>query len=171
MLSIEWLILIGVGVFVVGGLAGYLLRSFAFGGSRKEADLARALEESEQALADYKQEVMERFSDTADKFRRLNESYSDLHQQLAESAVALCGDEITTPLLERPVAAEEVAEDVTEKDVEEVTETRDEALAEETPDTEAAREPAAADDAGTAAVEEGAKPAPQPASADRPAAS
>ncbi len=100
MLSNEWLIAIAVGLFVVGGLVGYLLRTFAFGGSRKEADLIAALEESEKALSDYKQEVLERFSDTADKFRRLNESYTDLHQQLAESAVALCGDEVTAPLLE-----------------------------------------------------------------------
>ena len=154
MLSIEWLILIGVGVFVAGGLAGYLLRSFAFGGSRKEADLARALEESEEALAAYKQEVMERFSDTADKFRRLNETYSDLHQQLAESAVALCGDEVTTPLLERPVVAEEAVEP------------QDETPVDETPEAEVLSESEAANDASSA--DEPAAPAEgEPASADR----
>ncbi len=100
MLTNEWLIAIGVGLFLAGGLVGFLIRMFAFGGSRKEADLARALEDAEKQLADYRQEVLERFSDTAEKFRRLNESYTDLHQQLAESAVALCGDEVTTPLLE-----------------------------------------------------------------------
>ncbi len=109
MLTDEWLIAIGVGLFVAGGLVGFLIRMFAFGGSRKEADLARSLEEAEKQLADYKQEVLERFSDTAEKFRRLNESYTDLHQQLAESAVALCGDEVTTPpLLE--VRAERLSE-------------------------------------------------------------
>ncbi len=99
-LSNEWLIAIGVGLLLLGVIIGYVALRFGFGVSRKEAELAEALRESEQALADYKEEVLERFGDTADKFRRLNEAYVDLHQQLAESAVALCGDDVTTPLLE-----------------------------------------------------------------------
>ena len=111
MYALEWLIGVGAGAFLIGGIAGYLLRQLAFGGSRKEADLARALSEREEELAAYKQEVLERFSDTADKFRRLNESYSDLHQQLAESAVALCGEQATSSLLEAPKEAEDDAPD------------------------------------------------------------
>ena len=91
MFSLGWLI----GVGIVAGLAGagfgvwYNQRS---GASKRVIELEEQLSSSQQAHEEYRQEVFDQFSDTAAKFQTLNESYVDLHEQLAKSANALCGD-------------------------------------------------------------------------------
>ena len=59
------------------------------------AELETALDAAQSELADYKGEVFGQFAATAEKFRALDKSYNDLHRQLAESSVALCGDSAT----------------------------------------------------------------------------
>lgn len=101
MYGVEWLI----GLGILGSLAaagGYLLGRRGSGtGSRRVQALERELAQARQELADYRREVATQFSETARKFRTLNESYSDLHQQLARSSNLLCGD-AAGPLLPGP---------------------------------------------------------------------
>ncbi len=101
MYGVEWLI----GLGILGSLAaagGYLLGRRGSGtGSRRVQALERELAQARQELADYRREVAAQFSETARKFRTLNESYSDLHQQLARSSSLLCGD-AAGPLLPGP---------------------------------------------------------------------
>ena len=83
-----------VGGILVGLLAGrFLLRS------KHAATLERELNEAREAMKDYKAEVFQQFGDTAKKFEKLNESYADLHKQLATSASVLCADMPDVPLL------------------------------------------------------------------------
>ncbi len=92
-----------VGIALASLLAGLGVGYFLTGtGSAKRArvtELEGALEAARTELADYKRDVFGQFSATAEKFRALDKSYNDLHRQLAESSVALCGD-AATPLLE-----------------------------------------------------------------------
>ena len=92
-----------VGIALMSLLAGLGVGYFlAGGGSAKrarETELEGALETAQSELADYKRDVFGQFSETAEKFRALDKSYNELHRQLAESSVALCGD-AATPLLE-----------------------------------------------------------------------
>lgn len=104
-----------VGIALASLLAGLGVGYFLTGtGSAKRArvtELEGALEAAQTELADYKRDVFGQFSETAEKFRALDKSYNDLHRQLAESSVALCGD-AATPLLEGPLApALEVVEE------------------------------------------------------------
>ena len=94
---IEWV----VGIAVVSMLVGLALGYFLPLGNAKKArvgELENALETAQQELADYKGEVFSQFATTAEKFRNLDQSYQELHQQLARSSVDLCGD-AATPLL------------------------------------------------------------------------
>ncbi len=96
-MAIEWIVGIAVASLLVGLGLGYILPL----GSAKKArvsELEAALETAHQELTDYKGEVYNQFAQTAEKFRNLDRSYQDLHQQLAASSVSLCGD-AATPLL------------------------------------------------------------------------
>ena len=115
MYSLEWLVGTGVIAALVGIFCGWLGARLAYRGKRA-ADLEQELEASQQALTDYKQEVYEQFGETARKFKNLNDSYADLHKQLATSASVLCADMDTSNLLAAPAdggALEAQAENVT----------------------------------------------------------
>lgn len=106
-----------IGIVVVTLLAGVGIGYYLLGAGRTNkakaavAELENALETAQTELADYKRDVFGEFAQTAEKFRALDKSYHDLHRQLAESSVALCGDDGTL-LLESPEApALDVVED------------------------------------------------------------
>lgn len=92
--------LIGIGIAcVVGGIILGLVAGRFFLRSKHAATLERELNEAKEEMKEYKNEVFQQFGDTARKFEKLNESYADLHQQLATSASVLCADMPDVPLL------------------------------------------------------------------------
>jgi uncharacterized membrane-anchored protein YhcB (DUF1043 family) len=101
----EWLI----GLALLGGLAGlaggYLLAGR--NGGNRQRELEAQLSSARRELGDYRQEVVQQFSETARKFQALNDSYTDLHEQLARSSSVLCGD-ISGPLLEAPAGHQDL---------------------------------------------------------------
>lgn len=105
MYTLEWLIGTGAAAAVVGALIGWLIARTAYRGKRA-TDLAAELEQTQEELANYKQEVYEQFGETARKFKNLNDSYADLHKQLATSASVLCADMDTSNLLSGPAASD-----------------------------------------------------------------
>ena len=60
---------------------------------------------NEKELKDYRKQVAEEFTTTAEKFRELNQSYSALHKQLSSSANLLC-DDVDITLLNPPADEE-----------------------------------------------------------------
>jgi len=99
--SLEWLALIGVVGVVVGGTLGYLVAGMGSKSAVRIRELETELEAAHSELSDYRQEVHDQFAETARKFKSLDESYSDLYRQLADSASVLCG-EAAGPLLAAP---------------------------------------------------------------------
>jgi uncharacterized protein len=86
-------IIAGVGLFVFGVVLGAVLqRSFA-GGSGKNKRLEQKLAETQEAYTKYQAEVSTHFMDTARKVQNLNNSYRDVHEQLARGASRLCSDD------------------------------------------------------------------------------
>jgi uncharacterized membrane-anchored protein YhcB (DUF1043 family) len=85
---------------LIGGGVGYLLANRT-GPKARVVELESALDAAQNELAEYKRDVYGQFAQTAEKFRDLDRSYNELHRQLAESSVALCGD-AGTPLLQAP---------------------------------------------------------------------
>lgn len=113
MYSFEWMIGVAL-VALAGGLGLGALLGQSMASSRKVKSLQEELEAAREAHSDYRAEVYDQFSETARKFERLNESYRDLHQQLATSAVALLGDTAGQPLLRGPDASDQIIDaDVT----------------------------------------------------------
>jgi len=99
-MAVEMVIGIAALALLGGAAIGYLLGKGRNNSARVQ-ELEEALASSQSELADYRSEVYGQFAETAEKFRALDKSYNDLHRQLAESSVALCGDE-ATPLLAGP---------------------------------------------------------------------
>ena len=98
--------LVSIFLLVFGGLlavAGGFFIARVTGSGRKVKDLQAQLEAKQAELNDYRREVFEQFGETARKFKTLNDSYVDLHQQLAKSASLLCGDLAADSLLEAPL--------------------------------------------------------------------
>ena len=121
-MAIEWVVGIGVFCALAGFGLGWLVTA---GASRKTAAQAEAraeeveaqLAQSREELEDYRREVYGQFAQTADRFKQLDESYHALHQQLAASAVALCGEQ-AGPLLAAPERGAILTEDdLTEESV------------------------------------------------------
>lgn len=101
MYGVEWLIGLALLGLAAGLGGGYLLGNRTGSRAGRIRRLESDLESSRQELADYRREVVSQFSETARKFQTLNDSYTDLHRQLARSSSILCGD-VTGPLLAAP---------------------------------------------------------------------
>lgn len=100
-----------VGIAIVAMLVGLLIGR-STGKARKASDLADELEKTKEEFETYRGEVVQQFADTAGKFRTLNESYGDLHKQLATSAAVLCADRADDILLALPDASGASTSDV-----------------------------------------------------------
>lgn len=106
MYGAEWLIGLGVLGLAIGLGCGYLLAVRRGTGGRAR-QLEAQLTAARRELDEYRSEVVAQFSETARKFQTLNDSYTDLHEQLAKSSSVLCGD-LTGPLLEAPNGHQDV---------------------------------------------------------------
>ncbi len=98
MYSQEWLIGVALAAAAAGIIVGLIVGRFTLR-SKHAAELEQELDQAKESMQTYKAEVFQQFGDTAAKFNKLNESYADLHQQLASSAAILCADMPNVPLL------------------------------------------------------------------------
>lgn len=105
MADVEWLI--AGGLVALGLILGLGIGLFISRKTGKVRDLQDQLQGTQSELNEYREQVVTQFSETARKFKTLNDAYGDLHQQLAESANALCGN-AAGPLLEAPAGAEKL---------------------------------------------------------------
>jgi len=99
--SLAWLVVVGVIGAVLGGWLGHLVARVRSKAGERIEDLEAELESARGEISEYRREVFDQFTETARKFRSLDESYNDLHRQLAKSASLLCGEAVG-PLLEAP---------------------------------------------------------------------
>jgi uncharacterized membrane-anchored protein YhcB (DUF1043 family) len=108
MVGVEWLIVTALLALAAGwGLSLISGKRTGKAGARIR-ELENELEATRQELDDYKDQVIAQFSETARKFQSLDDSYTALHRQLAESSSLLCGV-APGPLLAAPAPREEPA--------------------------------------------------------------
>jgi len=99
-------ILSGVGLFFLGMMVGaFFHRSFQ-GESSKNKRLEQKLAELQDTYTRYQADVSAHFMETAQKVQTLNQSYRDVHAQLAKGAGTLCNDEQADDFLAISFAAE-----------------------------------------------------------------
>ncbi len=106
MVGVEWLIVTALLALGAGWGLSLLAGRRPGKGQARIRELENELEAARQELGDYKEEVIAQFSETARKFKTLDDSNTALHRQLAESSSLLCGA-APGPLLEAPAPREE----------------------------------------------------------------
>jgi len=99
-------ILSGVGLFFLGIMVGAIFHRSFQGESSKNKRLEQKLAELQDTHTRYQADVSAHFMETAQKVQTLNQSYRDVHAQLAKGAGTLCSDEQADDFLAISFAAE-----------------------------------------------------------------
>ncbi len=114
MFSLTTVVLIASIAFIAGSLLSLLLsRSFS-ASEQKTRSLETRLQEAEESLANYQQEVTEHFSETAKLVNNLTQNYKDVHEHLAGSALKLANVDISRQLLSASPNGDETQLEVSE---------------------------------------------------------
>lgn len=101
MVGVEWLVVTALLALAAGWGLSRLGATRPGTRQARILELENQLEAARQELEDYREEVIAQFSETARRFKTLDDSYGALHRQLAESSSLLCGA-APGPLLEAP---------------------------------------------------------------------
>lgn len=107
-----WLLL-GIGV-----LAGMLLGGLLVALLERKKSGGRSVEELQQELDDYKEEVGKHFATTSELFRDMTEKYRDVYNHLATGSQELCEDAMDHARLEFTQAKKIEDDGVTEQPAE-----------------------------------------------------
>ena len=92
--------------FIAGGLLSLILNRTLSSGEQKTRSLETRLQQAEENLSGYQQEVTEHFAETAQLVNNLTQSYRDVHQHLAGSALKLANVDISKQLMSAQMPSE-----------------------------------------------------------------
>ena len=114
---VTWVLYLCIGI-VIGGMAGfYFAKMDDFSRKQKKA-LEEKLQQSEQELISYKDQVTVHFKETATLINGMTESYQKVHEHLSQGVVQLCNNAIEVNKLQvspNQLLSESSDEPVTEK--------------------------------------------------------
>ncbi len=108
MFSLTTLIITAITAFIAGGLLSLLLNRSLSANEQKTRTLETRLQEAEENLTGYQQEVTEHFAETAKLVNNLTQSYKDVHEHLASDALKLANVDISRQLLSNNINDDEV---------------------------------------------------------------
>ncbi len=92
-------ILIAAAFFLIGAAVGHLFSKKVDQGDKSVRELEKKLEKSEQKLKRYQQEVTEHFVAVSHLTSNVAQSYKQIHEHLATSAIRLASPEVGRQLL------------------------------------------------------------------------
>ncbi len=98
MFSLSTIIIAGLVSLFVGGIIGFVL-SAAFSGKKQTTSTADTSSNTEESLVSYQRDVAEHFVQTTALINTLTESYRDMYEHLASSALKLSTAEISRQLI------------------------------------------------------------------------
>ncbi|TQV80212.1 DUF1043 family protein [Exilibacterium tricleocarpae] len=84
----------------VGCVVGALLSRSLNPREKQNRDLEQRLQQAEQRLSGYQQEVTEHFAQTSQLVNSLTQSYREVHEYLASSALKLSNPDVSRQILE-----------------------------------------------------------------------
>jgi len=93
------IVLISAAFFLIGAGVGHLYSRKSSAGDASVSELEKKLEQSEQQLKRYQQEVTEHFITVSHLTTNMAQSYRQIHEHLATSAIRLASPEIGRQLL------------------------------------------------------------------------
>lgn len=99
MFSLGTLIVVALLALTCGCVLGALLSRTLSPQQQKARTLETKLQESEQQLNQYQQEVTDHFAETAQLVNKLTQSYREVHEHLASDALKLANVDISRQLL------------------------------------------------------------------------
>lgn len=86
----ESMLVVGIAALVIGLALGWGIARSTGGRNVRQRRLAQQLDALQNEHTRYQAQVNEHFMETAELFRRLNDSYRDVHEHLAKGASRLC---------------------------------------------------------------------------------
>ncbi|MEO0442113.1 MAG: DUF1043 family protein [Pseudomonadota bacterium] len=99
MFSLTTLIIAAVIGFVIGCITGAIALRYTSPKELQKRSLATKLQDTEEQLKVYQQEVTDHFAQTAKLVNHLTQSYRDVHEHLASDALKLANVDISRQLL------------------------------------------------------------------------
>lgn len=99
MFSLATLLITAITTFIIGGLLSLLLNRSFSSSEQKTRTLETRVQDAEESLATYQQEVTEHFAETAELVNNLTKNYKEVHEHLAGSALKLANVDISRQLL------------------------------------------------------------------------
>lgn len=89
-----------IATLVIGGALGALLVKTTSPGEQRSRELDTRLKQTEDQLRDYQQDVAEHFAETSQLVNALTQSYKEVHQHLAASALKLSNPDLSRQLID-----------------------------------------------------------------------
>ncbi len=86
----ESMLAVGIAALVIGLALGWAIARSTGGRNVRQRRLAQQLDALQNEHTRYQAQVNDHFMETAELFRRLNDSYRDVHEHLAKGASRLC---------------------------------------------------------------------------------
>ncbi|GMG86613.1 YhcB family protein [Biformimicrobium ophioploci] len=101
-----------IGVAAGAAIAIFALRNSSDGGDRARAEeLEERLKDADSKLEDFQLQVNEHFQQTSELVRNLTDSYREVHEYLANSALRLSSQDIGRSMLEAGESPAQIAQD------------------------------------------------------------
>ncbi len=100
MFTLSTLIIAVIAALVTGAAVGALLVKSLHPQEQQNREMETRLDKAETKLTDYQQEVSEHFAETSQLVNNLTQSYKDVHEYLANSALKLTNPDISRQLIE-----------------------------------------------------------------------
>ncbi|HUH38646.1 MAG TPA: DUF1043 family protein [Spongiibacteraceae bacterium] len=100
MFTLSTLIIIAIATLLVGVAVGALLVKTITPGEQRNRELETRLKQTEEQLRDYQQDVAEHFAETSQLVNSLTQSYKEVHQHLAASALKLSNPDLSRQLID-----------------------------------------------------------------------
>jgi uncharacterized membrane-anchored protein YhcB (DUF1043 family) len=114
--SLNALIFTALVAFFIGALVAYGLATLISRRGGRSGDLEHRLNEAENRLSDYQDEVNDHFQQTADLVNNLTNSYREVHEHLAKGAQNLATADLSEQFLTTSAAPKLENDDILPED-------------------------------------------------------
>jgi len=95
---ITWVLYLSIGI-VIGGMAGYYFAKLNDFSKKQKLALEAKLQQTEQELVNYKDQVTTHFRETATLVNSMTESYQKVHEHLVKGSIELCNHAVEVSTL------------------------------------------------------------------------
>lgn len=100
MFTLSTLIMTAIAALLIGGALGAILSKSLHPNEKQNRELETRVKKAEDKLKDYQQDVTEHFAETSQLVNSLTQSYKEVHEHLADSALKLTNPDISRQLID-----------------------------------------------------------------------